>query len=114
MLYPPVLVHAFYTQAFKFLGWFFIFNVMVSMGTLYIYLSFTTELIIASVVGTLTWIFPPAMPIFFSMAASVALLRLNRSNVIGSNMDKIHIAGAIDTICFDKTGTLTTNELKVR
>jgi len=67
--------------------------VCIAGGTIYIYLDFNTKLIITNVVGTLTWIFPPAMPIFFSITATIALLRLHKLQIIGSNMDKIHISG---------------------
>jgi hypothetical protein len=33
------------------------------------------------------------MPIFFSLTATIALLKLKKKNVIGSDMDKIHISG---------------------
>ena len=77
----------------KFLGGFVIFNVIVASCTLIIYLDYTTELILANIFTTLTWIFPPAMPIFFSLTATIALLRLKNVNIIGSDMDKIHISG---------------------
>lgn len=77
----------------KFLGGFVIFNIIIAGATLVIYLDYTTELILANIFSTLTWIFPPAMPIFFSLTATIALLRLKNENIIGSNMDKIHISG---------------------
>ncbi|CAD8169111.1 unnamed protein product [Paramecium pentaurelia] len=113
VLYPHKVTHKFYTQAMKFLGGFVIFNIIIAGATLVIYLDYTTELILANIFSTLTWIFPPAMPIFFSLTATIALLRLKNENIIGSNMDKIHISGQVDVACFDKTGTLTTNELTV-
>ncbi|CAK86721.1 unnamed protein product (macronuclear) [Paramecium tetraurelia] len=113
VLYPQKVTHKFYTQAMKFLAGFVIFNVIIAAATLVIYLDYTTELILANIFSTLTWIFPPAMPIFFSLTATIALLRLKNENIIGSNMDKIHISGQVDVTCFDKTGTLTTNELTV-
>lgn len=78
VLYPHMVTHKFYVQALKFLGWFVIFNVCIAGGTIYIYLDFNTKLIITNIVGTLTWIFPPAMPIFFSITATIALLRLHK------------------------------------
>lgn len=77
----------------KFLAGFAIFAIIIAAATIIIYIDYSTELIIASVIGTLTWIFPPAMPIFFSLTGTIALLRLKKENIIGSNMDKIHISG---------------------
>lgn len=62
----------------------------------------------------LTWVFPPTLPIFFSITGTIALIRLRRKDILGTNIDKIHISGGIQTICFDKTGTLTTIGLKVQ
>lgn len=78
VLYPHQVTHKFYTQALKFLVGFVIFNIVIAGATIYIYLDFSTQLIITNVVGTLTWIFPPAMPIFFSITATVGLLRLHQ------------------------------------
>lgn len=77
----------------KFLAGFVVFNIIIAGSTIVIYLDYSTELLLANIFGTLTWIFPPAMPIFFSLTATVALLRLKNENIIGSNMDKIHISG---------------------
>lgn len=61
----------------------------------------------------ITWIIPPALPIFFAISKTVSLIRLNLNGILGSNPEKIQSAGIIDTVCFDKTGTLTNLGLKV-
>lgn len=64
--------------------------------------------------STVTWVFPPALPIIFSFTGTISLIRLGKNQVFGSSTEKIHLAGKIDTVCFDKTGTLTSNRLKIK
>ena len=56
----------------------------------------------------ITWVIPPALPIFISMCMTFSLVRLKRINIFGIDPQKSLIAGKVNTICFDKTGTLTT------
>lgn len=56
----------------------------------------------------LTWIIPPALPIFISMCMTYSLVRLRELGVFGIDPQKSLIAGKVNTVCFDKTGTLTT------
>lgn len=70
-------------------------------------MNFSPLLLIIRFFDALTWIIPPALPIFFSYAQGFALIKLVRQDVYGSNPAKTEMAGRVDTVCFDKTGTLT-------
>ncbi|CAD8127301.1 unnamed protein product [Paramecium sonneborni] len=71
-------------------------------------MDYSSKLIIIRYLDVITWIVPPALPIFFSLAQAISLLKLKREDIMGSNPIKAEEAGKIDTICFDKTGTLST------
>ena len=49
----------------------------------------------------------------FTLALSMASLRMARKNVLVKNLEAIESLGAIHVICTDKTGTLTRNELNI-
>lgn len=74
---------------------------------------FSSYNILLRFADTITWMIPPALPIFFSICTSFALARLRALGVIGVDPDKILVAGKVQTMCFDKTGTLTTTGIDV-
>ena len=49
----------------------------------------------------------------FTLALSMASLRMARKNVLVKSLEAIESLGAIHVICTDKTGTLTRNELTI-
>jgi P-type E1-E2 ATPase len=61
----------------------------------------------------ITYSFPAPFPIFFNLAYSFCLVRLNRDNIIGTQAEKTVESSRMKTICFDKTGTLTLNKMEV-
>ncbi|EGR31366.1 hypothetical protein IMG5_111710 [Ichthyophthirius multifiliis] len=61
----------------------------------------------------ITWIIPPAMPIFFAICQSMALVRLGYSHIIAVDPSQTVVASEIKLMCFDKTGTLTKNNMDV-
>jgi len=74
---------------------------------------FSNYIIILRFADTITWMIPPALPIFFSICTSFALARLRGIGIIGVDPDKILVAGKVKTMCFDKTGTLTTTGIDI-
>jgi cation-transporting ATPase 13A2 len=73
----------------------------------------TTLLIVLRLADAVTWILPPAMPIFFSICQTVALIRIRKENILAVNPEKMAVAGKVTHMCFDKTGTLTTLGISV-
>lgn len=61
----------------------------------------------------ITYAFPAPFPIFFNLAYSFCLVRLNKENIIGTQAEKTVESSRMKTICFDKTGTLTQNKMEV-
>lgn len=61
----------------------------------------------------ITYSFPAPFPIFFNLAYSFCLVRLNKDNIIGTQAEKTVESSRMKTICFDKTGTLTLNKMEV-
>ena len=61
----------------------------------------------------LGWSFPPTFPIYFNLAYSFALVRLNANEITGTEPEKTVEGCNISVMCFDKTGTLTQNEVEV-
>jgi len=49
----------------------------------------------------------------FTLAASMAGLRMARQNVLVKSLSAVEALGAVHAICTDKTGTLTRNELAI-
>jgi sodium/potassium-transporting ATPase subunit alpha len=49
----------------------------------------------------------------FTLALSMASLRMARKNVLVKTLDAVESLGAVHVICTDKTGTLTKNELTI-
>ncbi|CAD25682.2 CATION-TRANSPORTING ATPase [Encephalitozoon cuniculi GB-M1] len=49
----------------------------------------------------------PAIPTYLRVGTQLCYKKLIKKNIYCSNLNKIHLAGRIDTAVFDKTGTLT-------
>jgi len=56
---------------------------------------------------------PPPLPIFFNLAYSFTLFRLNHKGIIGTEPQKTVDGAQVKTFCFDKTGTLTRNDVSI-
>ncbi|CAK66314.1 unnamed protein product (macronuclear) [Paramecium tetraurelia] len=111
VIFPPPPSRQFYLQACKFLvilGLIILTIFTLLYLTQYQFMNYSSKLIIIRYLDVVTWIVPPALPIFFSLAQAISLLRLKSEDIMGSNPIKAEEAGKIDTICFDKTGTLST------
>ncbi|CAD8212685.1 unnamed protein product [Paramecium pentaurelia] len=111
VIFPPPPSRQFYLQACKFLvilGLFILAIFTLLYLTQYQNMNYSSKLIIIRYLDVITWIVPPALPIFFSLAQAISLLKLKQEDIMGSNPIKAEEAGKIDTICFDKTGTLST------
>jgi P-type E1-E2 ATPase len=89
---------------------------------LLVYVAFLPQLLsldidLINVVFTLcnfiTYCYPAPFPIFFNLAYSFCLVRLNKENIIGTQAEKTVESSRMKTICFDKTGTLTQNKMEV-
>lgn len=61
----------------------------------------------------ITYAFPAPYPIYFNLAYSFCLVRLNRDGIVGTECEKTMVSGRMKTLCFDKTGTLTNNRMKI-
>lgn len=72
-----------------------------------------TLLIILRFADSLTWLLPPALPIFYSICQTFAVYRLRNRDIISINSEKVVVAGGLEIMCFDKTGTLTINGMEV-
>jgi cation-transporting ATPase 13A3/4/5 len=72
-----------------------------------------TKLFILRFFDTITWMIPPALPIFLSICQTIALIRLRGKGILGADTEKILQAGSVKIACFDKTGTLTTLSIEV-
>jgi P-type E1-E2 ATPase len=59
----------------------------------------------------ITYSFPAPFPIFFNLAYSFCLVRLNNNGIIGTQAEKTVEGSRLKTMCFDKTGTLTQNKM---
>jgi cation-transporting ATPase 13A3/4/5 len=76
-------------------------------------IGFSDLIIVFRFADAVTWIIPPAMPIFVSMCMTYSLVRLGLVGVLGLDPQKSLVAGEVNTVCFDKTGTLTTISIDV-
>ncbi|CAD8116346.1 unnamed protein product [Paramecium sonneborni] len=111
VLFPPLPSRIFYKQASKFL--IILGLILLSIYTILLivrfqYMNYSIKLIIVRYLDAITWIIPPALPIFFSLNQAISLIKLQYLDIIGSNPIKTEDSGKIETICFDKTGTLST------
>lgn len=61
----------------------------------------------------ITYSFPAPYPIFFNLAYSFCLVRLNNADILGTQPEKTVEGSRLKTLCFDKTGTLTLNKMEV-
>ena len=93
----------------------FIVSIIIFLSTLPHLLSMDIEgiIIFFRFCEFITYSFPAPFPIFFNLAYSFCLLRLNRQNIIGTQAEKTVEGSRLRTICFDKTGTLTRNSMEV-
>ncbi|CAD8208856.1 unnamed protein product [Paramecium octaurelia] len=110
VLYPKVQPFPFYSQGIKYLICLAIYVLVVYFALLprLISVGFSFMIIFLRFWDALTWIVPPALPIFVSMCQTYSLVRLRQKGIFGIDPNKSLVAGKINTICFDKTGTLTT------
>ena len=76
-------------------------------------LDIDTIMVIFRFFDFITYAFPAPFPIFFNLAYSFCLVRLNKENIIGTQAEKTVESSRMKTICFDKTGTLTQNKMEV-
>ncbi|AFN83394.1 cation-transporting ATPase [Encephalitozoon romaleae SJ-2008] len=53
----------------------------------------------------------PALPTYLRLGAQLCYKKLIKKNIYCNNLNKIHLAGRVDTAVFDKTGTLTCDGL---
>lgn len=56
---------------------------------------------------------PPALPACLTIASSLSIMRLKQKNIHTIDVDRISVAGAVETLVFDKTGTLTQSSLQL-
>ncbi|CAK64447.1 unnamed protein product (macronuclear) [Paramecium tetraurelia] len=110
VLYPKVQPFAFYSQGIKYLICLAICVLIVYFALLHrmITVGFSFMIIFLRFWDALTWIVPPALPIFVSMCQTYSLIRLRQKGIFGIDPTKSLVSGKINTVCFDKTGTLTT------
>ncbi|CAD8190017.1 unnamed protein product [Paramecium pentaurelia] len=110
VLYPKVQPFPFYSQGIKYLICLAICVLIVYFALLprMISVGFSFMIIFLRFWDALTWIVPPALPIFVSMCQTYSLIRLRQKGIFGIDPSKSLVAGKINTVCFDKTGTLTT------
>lgn len=76
-------------------------------------LNIDTIMVIFRFCDFITYSFPAPYPIFFNLAYSFCLWRLNKENIIGTQAEKTVESSRMKTICFDKTGTLTMNKMEI-
>lgn len=69
------------------------------------------QLIIIRLGDFITYSFPAPYPIFFNLAYSFCLVRLNKAEILGTQPEKTVEGSRLRTMCFDKTGTLTYNKM---
>ncbi|KAM0672222.1 hypothetical protein OCOL_000879 [Ordospora colligata] len=55
----------------------------------------------------------PALPIYLRLGTQLCYKKLLRRNIHCSSLDRINLAGRVDTVVFDKTGTLTCEGLDI-
>lgn len=56
---------------------------------------------------------PEGLPAAISVALSLGMKNLLKSNVLAKKLNAVETLGSVDIICTDKTGTITKNELTV-
>ncbi|MCX6766087.1 MAG: cation-transporting P-type ATPase [Candidatus Moranbacteria bacterium] len=56
---------------------------------------------------------PEGLPAAISVALSLGMKRLLKSNVLAKKLNAVETLGSVSAICTDKTGTITKNELTV-
>ncbi len=83
---------------------FFAYGVAIGRS-LWVNIVFMLGIIVANV--------PEGLLPTFTLALSIASLRMARKQVLVKNLDAVESLGAVHTICTDKTGTLTRNELAI-
>lgn len=83
---------------------FFLYGLMIGRS-IWINLAFMLGIIVANV--------PEGLLPTFTLALSMARLRMARKNVLIKNLTAVESLGAVQVICTDKTGTLTRNELAI-
>lgn len=83
---------------------FFLYGLMIGRS-IWVNLVFMLGIIVANV--------PEGLLPTFTLALSMAGLRMARKNVLIKNLTAVESLGAVQVICTDKTGTLTLNELAI-
>ncbi|MDZ4818683.1 MAG: cation-transporting P-type ATPase, partial [Planctomycetota bacterium] len=90
-------------------------TVAVSMGVIFFTYGFFTGrplwVNVVFMLGIIVANVPEGLLPTFTLALSMASLRMARKNVLVKSLEAIETLGAIHVICTDKTGTLTRNEL---
>ena len=71
------------------------------------------KLYVLRFLDVITWVIPPALPIFMTLAITHAVIRLRFKGILGLCPHSVLLAGKVDTCCFDKTGTITDNSIDV-
>ena len=115
ILFPKAIEFGFNKQGIK-----YILSLAIICFALYfvtlaqmIHLDMGIQLEILRFLDVVTWVIPPALPIFMTFAITVSIIRLKFKGIIGLNPHSVLLAGKVDTCCFDKTGTITDNGIDV-
>ncbi|KAL4468757.1 hypothetical protein ABPG74_005260 [Tetrahymena malaccensis] len=115
MLYPKEIEFNFYRNGIYFILVLICLAMIAYLIELYfvIQVNLPTVLIIYRIFDVLTWIIPPALPIFFSICQTISLLRLGKKQILATDPAKVVVAGDVSIMCFDKTGTLTKDSMEI-
>jgi len=115
ILFPKPIKFTFNKQGIK-----YIISLAVICFSLYfvdlakmIDLNLGVELYVLAFLNVVTWVIPPALPIFMTLAITMAVIRLRFKGILGLYPQSVLLAGKVDTCCFDKTGTITDNGIDV-
>jgi len=115
ILFPKPIEFGFNKQGIK-----YILSLAIICFALYfvtlakmIELNMGIQLEILRFLDVITWVIPPALPIFMTFAMTLSIIRLKFKGIIGLNPHSILLAGKVDICCFDKTGTITDNGIGV-
>lgn len=116
MLYPKKIPFNFQRNGIYFMLFLMFFALVAYCFMLWqmIEISLATKLIVLRFLDTLMWIIPPALPIFFSVCQTIALIRLTKLNIFATDPAKVVVASDLTVMCFDKTGTLTQDSMEVK
>ena len=76
-------------------------------------LQIQASMIVVRFFDFITYSFPAPFPIFFQLAYSFCLVRLNRDDIVGTESEKTIESSRLRTLCFDKTGTLTETKMEM-